>query len=155
MLSKLTNTKLIDIDELILKISGKSSINKIFEEDGDQKFREIEKEALYLVLKEKNQIIATGGGTFIYNPPEILKSENLITINDKIIYLEASFETCKHRCSNSAKRPLFKDISKAKNLYDSRLEKYNSMSDFKIKIDNLNTKQISSLIINYLNQAIT
>lgn len=60
ILSKRLNRKFLDLDELIVKQENKT-IPEIFEADGENRFREIEKEMLHSVTGSK-LIIATGGG---------------------------------------------------------------------------------------------
>lgn len=54
--------KFIDLDNLI-EIQQKKTINKIFYSEGEEAFREYEKNALYSLKNEKNVVVATGGGT--------------------------------------------------------------------------------------------
>lgn len=56
--------KLVDTDELIVKKAGKS-IPEIFAEQGETGFRKIEAEIIKEVGKEKELIIATGGGVIV------------------------------------------------------------------------------------------
>lgn len=149
-LSKMTDYEFVDIDDEILKTSGQPSIPQIFKEEGNDKFREYEKLALKNILKNKNQIIATGGGSLIYNPPSSLVSEGCLSKDDLIIYLHATFETCSKRCSYSDRRPLFKDPEAAKKLYQERLPLYESMATHKIVIDNINTNKVAKLILEIL-----
>lgn len=61
-LAKMLDLEFIDLDEVIVKNQGRS-IEKIFKEDGEDKFREIEAEALRTLTTKKNVIISVGGGT--------------------------------------------------------------------------------------------
>ena len=56
--------KLVDTDELIVKKAGKS-IPEIFAEQGETGFRKIEAEIIKEVGKEKEPVIATGGGVIV------------------------------------------------------------------------------------------
>ncbi len=56
--------KLVDTDELIVKKAGKS-IPEIFAEQGETGFRKIEAEIIKEVGKEKELVIATGGGVIV------------------------------------------------------------------------------------------
>jgi len=58
--------KFIETDEIIVKESGKS-IPKIFEEEGEQKFREYEISACIKASKLKKTIISCGGGVVLNN----------------------------------------------------------------------------------------
>ena len=52
----------IDLDQYIELKSGKS-ISQIFEDDGENMFRELEKKYLQELAKQTHTIISTGGGT--------------------------------------------------------------------------------------------
>lgn len=73
--AKLLSYKFIDIDELIENIAGKT-IPQIFDQYGEEKFREYEKIALHKTFDLKNAVIATGGGTpcFFDNMEQIQKN---------------------------------------------------------------------------------
>jgi len=146
-LAKQLKAKRIDMDDEIIKISGLRSINEIFEKHGESKFREFETLALIESLNKKNQIIATGGGTLVHNSPSSLLSENRMSKEDKIVFLNATFETCKNRCQFSDKRPLFKDIDKARSLFNERLPLYNSIADHIVNIDRKTTQEVTKEII--------
>jgi shikimate kinase len=105
-LAKLLRYKFIDTDALIEK-RRKRSINKIFEKDGEEFFREIEKKTLLKLIKEKNTVIATGGGMPIYSDNmEIMKSNGLT------IYLESGVGFLFHRLVGEKKhRPLINKLT--------------------------------------------
>ena len=56
--------KLVDTDEMIIEKAGKT-IPEIFAEQGEKGFRAIETEAVREVGKEKELVIATGGGVIV------------------------------------------------------------------------------------------
>jgi len=55
----------VDLDAWIEKDLGKS-IPQLFENEGENAFRELEKQALEQVLEQTNVVISTGGGTPCY-----------------------------------------------------------------------------------------
>jgi len=61
-LAKHLNFNFIDLDRFIENKTVKS-INVIFDEKGEQYFRDLEKESLNEIYKMDNLVIATGGGT--------------------------------------------------------------------------------------------
>ncbi len=73
--------ELIDTDALIVELAGKS-IPEIFAEDGEEKFRQIEHEAIKLAGKKSGVVIATGGGA-------VTRSENYSPLrqNGKIVFI--------------------------------------------------------------------
>lgn len=122
-LSKQIDKFFLDTDTLIEDYSGKS-IGNIFKEDGEKSFRAIEQNVSnWLVSSVNNVVLSTGGGM----PMSV---DNLKDIG-KVIYLQISFEDILMRMDSKEidKRPLFKDVSQAKERYDSRISVYESMAD--------------------------
>ncbi|MCI0849410.1 MAG: 3-dehydroquinate synthase [Chloroflexi bacterium] len=54
----------VDSDELIEQAAGRP-ITEIFERDGEQRFRELEREAIARVATENDVVVATGGGAVV------------------------------------------------------------------------------------------
>lgn len=91
----------VDLDEEIVKRKGKP-ISKIFEEEGEDIFREIEKSITHEITNRNNQVIACGGGTVI-NPENLCRLRNSSTL----ILLTAEPETILKRVeSDGDTRPL-------------------------------------------------
>jgi shikimate kinase len=101
-LERLLNMKLIDVDTEIEK-SEEITINEIFKQFGEPRFREIETEMIRRLSSQKNVIISTGGGA-------VLKQENMEILrqNGVIVCLTATPETILNRTSKSNDRPLLK-----------------------------------------------
>ena len=124
----------LDTDDLIESIENKK-VKAIFEEDGEEYFRAMEKKtAKWLSKNVTNTIISTGGGFF--------KVDNLNKIG-KVIYLKSSFEGIIERLKAQPnaeqkfnKRPLLKDIEKAKALFEERAPIYEAKADIIINVEN-------------------
>jgi shikimate kinase len=58
--------KFVDLDELIEQRAGRT-IAQIFKSEGEPAFRQLEKESLESIRRQKNQVIALGGGA-VSNP---------------------------------------------------------------------------------------
>ena len=114
----------IDVDTVIEAEQG-CSIAEIFENKGEEYFRSLEQKCINELTQKKGQVIATGGGVPIYS-----------TISDKslIVYIDADFDVIVDRLSDRerAKRPLFDDEIKARELYDSRIDIYKSLATFSV-----------------------
>jgi len=105
------NRKFIDTDKIIERIE-KKTINNIFKEKGEEYFREVEKKTLRKI--KKNQIVACGGGTPIFN-------NNMEYINKTgiSIYLKDSINSLLNKLKKTQnKRPLIKKLNR------SELKKY-------------------------------
>ncbi len=102
LLAEKLKRKFIDLDQLIEENSG-SSIAAIFEEQGEEHFRELESETLNKLIKAgaANLVIATGGGI-------VLREENrkLLKTLGKVILLTATLPEIIIRTSGDRSRPL-------------------------------------------------
>ena len=138
-----------DTDKLIEKVEGRK-IKDIFEQDGEEYFRQKESEALSATQTLKNVVIATGGGI-------VEKEENRLFLEneDKVIFLDSTPERQYERTKDSRKRPLINNgdrLEILKKLYQRRFNFYEAVSKIKISMDNLNTEEILKKIINFLNK---
>ncbi|CZE50933.1 shikimate kinase [Campylobacter geochelonis] len=139
-LAKALNKFAIDGDDMIESFANKK-IKAIFQEDGEEVFREIEKNlAKFLSSSVSNAIISTGGGFY--------KVKGLEKIGT-IIYLKSSFEAILTRINASpnaskklAKRPLLQDLEKAKTLHKEREKGYESKADITVNVEGKAPKQI-------------
>jgi shikimate kinase len=147
-LAKSLDKKFIDTDKEIEKKESKT-INEIFESNGENYFREKEKEFLINVPNNFNLVIATGGGI-------VLDQENRKKLKEnKVIFLNASVERQSKRTSRSDKRPLLRNVDRLKKLrelYDQRIEFYKEVSNFEINVDKLQSRDILVKIIEKLNE---
>ena len=146
ILSDKLNIKFIDMDYEIEK-SEKKSINDIFKEHGEEYFRRLEINMLKESLYYEDVIISTGGGLLTSDENlNILKREN------KVIFLDGNAETIQKNVSKEIdKRPLLKE---SKNVYETiekllekRYDKYNSVCDIKININDKNIQEVVSEIL--------
>ena len=135
----------IDIDEEIEKHEGKS-INRIFEENGEQYFRNIEKNIIKNILKSDSMIISIGGGAF-----EDEENRDLMLSDAHVIYLSASAQTIYNRLKNTNDRPLLKDISpqKIENMMSKRINNYKK-AHITIDTDNKNIYNVVKEIEEWL-----
>ena len=113
----------IDTDQLIEKKCNKT-IFDIFEEKGENFFREKERYLIKKTLKKKiNCVISTGGGMPCYKD----NMKQLKSIG-KTIYLKIDFDILKKRIS-ARNRPLFQDIEKAEQLFNKRKTCYENADE--------------------------
>ena len=138
-----------DTDKLIEKAEGRK-IKDIFEQDGEDYFRQKESEALSETKTLRNVVIATGGGI-------VEKEENRLFLKneDKVIFLDSTPERQYERTKDSKKRPLLNDgdsLEILNKLYEKRFNFYEAVSNIKISMDNLNTEEILKKITKFLNK---
>jgi shikimate kinase len=103
-LARKMNYTFFDLDSLIIKKLGKS-IKEIFDQEGEEYFRKMEKEVLTETLNLKNAVIATGGGTPCF-------FDNILMINSNAIsvYLEMDSKSLFHRLKDTSERPLLMNM---------------------------------------------
>lgn len=132
-----------DTDFLIEYRHG--NINKIFEDFGEQYFRELETEIIKeLCASEENALVATGGGA-------VLREENvrLFKSSGKVIYLRAELQTLLKRLEGDLSRPLLKGDTRARltKLFEERTPLYESVADIIIDVDGLTPTEILDKIL--------
>ena len=105
------NFVFFDTDELIEKKYGKK-ISEIFEEEGEEKFREYEKDILEVLLLKDNIIVATGGGL-----PCSYDNMKKIKDNGYSVYLDVPLDILTERLLAENHRPLINGLNR-RELYD-------------------------------------
>jgi len=144
----------IDLDQEIERIENKSVI-KVFKENGEQYFRQLEHQTLKRISNEKNFVISLGGGT-IENPENM----KIISLQGIIIYLEISVQEAFKRLKYKRNRPiLFNDsneevsdqelIERITNIYNRRIALYNQ-ADIKINTDRMKVGKTVDTIVRIL-----
>lgn len=137
----------IDTDDLIESMENRK-IKKIFKDEGEPYFRNLEKKtAIWLEHSVNNTIISTGGGFF--------KQENLGKIG-KVVYLKSTFQGILDRInaapnaqSKLKKRPLLQDMNAATKLYEERAPLYEACADIVVDVEK---KDINLIVQEILGQ---
>jgi shikimate kinase len=141
-LSKAMNHVHIETDKQVLELSGRESINDIFLLDGENTFRELE---ICVAKKLKNtdhSVISTGGGMVINR-----LCIDYLKKNGKIVYLQTSFGEIEKRLKGDESRPLFKDIAKARKLFQFRQHLYGEYADVLVDTDLKSVDEITNIIL--------
>ena len=138
-LANLLDLPLIEMDKEIETLAGQS-ISAIFEEVGEEGFRQLETKVLKEALK-KQGIIATGGGI-------VTQKENLALLNEEkvVIYLKGNLSTLINHIEKDQvnQRPLAKDIKSLTKLFEKRQQVYESVATDTIIIDQ---KSVSEIVV--------
>lgn len=143
LLAKKLKLKLIELDDLILKVSNRTSINQIFNKDEEIRFRQLEINQAKKLASLKNTVISTGGGVVMNK----IILDYLKQNNGQVIFLQADFSVIQKRLKNDSNRPLFTDLKKAKKLFLFRQPLYEHYADLTIPTNNLSINQVANLII--------
>ncbi|MBR8463459.1 shikimate kinase [Campylobacter sp. faydin G-24] len=140
LLSKNLDKFFLDCDDM-LESSQNKKIVDIFEAEGEEHFRNLEKKlAKFLATNVKNAVISTGGG---------FANVKYLNKIGTIIYLKSSFDAIIQRLKNSpnsdkkfAKRPLLRDLNRAREIHKNREKIYTKKADIIINVENKTPKQI-------------
>ena len=145
-LSKKLAIEFYDTDKEIEKETGKK-ITKIFEENGEYFFREIEKKVTLKLLNKKNSVISIGGGGF-----QEIKLRKLMLNECTTIWLKCDLNILEKRCKLTKKRPLLKSKNIKQELRElDKLRKKNyTKAEFTIEVSKKNKHQIIKEIIEVL-----
>lgn len=120
MLEERLKKPFIDLDDVIVEKAGKS-IPEIFEENGEEGFRQLETEAALELSKLCGHVIATGGGT-------IKKKVNMdyLRLNGITIFIDRDVDKL---ISSDPNRPLSKSQEALKQMHSERLPLYHKYAE--------------------------
>ncbi|SFA71292.1 shikimate kinase [Lentibacillus halodurans] len=133
----------LDTDQMVVEKYGE--IAAIFQQEGEDKFRDYETEMLTKTSPE-NYIVSTGGGI-------VEREENMAFMknNGRIIYLDTSFAQIADRLGNDPSRPLWRKNQKDKQkLYQRRAKWYRQLADFTVMTDQKSPEDIAGEILKIL-----
>ena len=125
ILAERQGRKFYDTDKLIVERAG-MDVAEIFDNYGEEKFREIEREVVSDIAKASGAVIATGGGTSLF--PENVKK---LRQNGKLYLLDRSPDLL----TPTFDRPLARDVETMKRRYFERYDTYHAAADNVIKND--------------------
>ena len=109
----------VDLDKEVELRSG-IDVPTLFEQRGEEAFRDYEYAALAAIAHDVRVVVATGGGTFVSE-----RNVELIKRTGVSVWLNPPFELLVKRIEGShRKRPLFRDPEQARALLEQRLPAY-------------------------------
>jgi len=119
----------VDLDDDIEAVAGRSIV-EVFEADGEQRFRDLEHEALTRRVDAGGRVVvALGGGAFTF-----ARNREVMHGRGPSIWLDCPFDTALRRVEGFEHRPLAKDPEKFRALFESRRGEY-AKADLRIAID--------------------
>ncbi|MFL6231215.1 MAG: shikimate kinase [Pyrinomonadaceae bacterium] len=108
----------LDLDEFVTAREGRGP-QRIINEDGEPRFREIETHALRdALVQTRARVVALGGGAWTLQANrELIARAGYLSV-----WLDAPFELCWRRINEAAgeARPLARDLERARTLYGER-----------------------------------
>lgn len=146
LLAQRMHRPFLDVDDVIISLDGRP-IPRIFSEDGEDRFRELERRALVQSLSGADSVIACGGGA-------VLRPDNrhLLQAHGRVFCLTASLDTILTRIGQDPNRPLLAGAnprSRVAALLEERQNAYQAFPD-QIATDLQSPAQIVDLIIKSL-----
>ncbi|NLJ31168.1 MAG: shikimate dehydrogenase [Clostridiales bacterium] len=127
-----TGRAFVDMDRVIERNEG-MTVAEIFAKSGEQRFRELEREAAAALGREHGLVIAAGGGT-------LLNRENAASLkgNGVVILLDASLSAIRTRLADDTSRPLLarpdRDAAMQR-LFAERIKAYRDAADTAVPAD--------------------
>jgi 3-dehydroquinate synthase len=138
----------VDSDDEIVKLAGKT-IPEIFQQDGEENFRKLERQVLKRICQDKGKVVASGGGA-------ILNEENrqLLQESGLVVCLEAKPETIYQRLVEDTQasgqlRPLLNvsnPLERIESLKEFR-QPYYAMADWTVHTDNLTMDEVAQEVV--------
>lgn len=149
ILAEILKYKYVDLDVLIEKLT-KKTIEKVFSDEGEEYFRDLETQCLQEIIKLPSVVVSTGGGV-------VLKKENWGFLRQGIIvWLDINKEIVLNRLNSKDNiRPLLKaNIDKKyEEIFETRKHIY-AQADFRVEINNEGVKKVAEKILNSLKNKI-
>ena len=115
-LSKELNFSFIDVDDRIVQNEG-LSISEIFAQQGEGRFRELERNTVLELDLSSPSVLALGGGAWMQD-----EIRDFLAPIASIIYLAANVASILLRLENNNSRPLLDDLSRRKEVLEQQLE---------------------------------
>ncbi|MEC7680291.1 MAG: shikimate kinase [Planctomycetota bacterium] len=147
-LAERLQTQCIDLDDVVEAVAGKS-IREIFEQGGEESFRDFESSALVEVSSQDGVVISLGGGA-------ILRPENRKRISSRgfCFWLDAQPETILKRlrgdASSEQRRPALTDLTELEEIramLTSRQKFYSEVSSYRINVTDRGIGDITEEIL--------
>lgn len=144
-LARILGWRFVDLDDLIQAGEGES-IEQIFQQHGEARFREIESQILREALRQTHSsptILGLGGGAFVNEQNRRVLAEAQVPS----IFLDGSPDELFERCADpEVIRPLRRDREQFRKLYQSRRADY-SRADFAVTTSQKDVTSIAQEII--------
>jgi shikimate kinase len=151
-LSRLLGLAIVEMDDLVYQKTDTRNMQEVFALGGELLLRETEIAIAKEYAAKQNLVISAGGGVVLNK----IILDYFKKTGGKVIFLHVPFEQIVKRLKGDDSRPLFKDLTTAKKLYDFRLPLYlnyadeiidvgfQSAEEIALKIKKMTTKKGSS-----------
>ncbi len=142
-LASMLGMEFVDMDHVIEARAGKV-ISRIFAEDGEPRFRQMERELTVELSGRSGLVIGCGGGV-VLNPDNVQDYQR----TGMVVCLTASAETLFQRTSRARHRPLLEEENRFQRIVDL-LEKRKSLYEAipnRIDTETLSPKEVAEAIL--------
>ncbi len=138
----------VDIDQLISKLYSDELLSpaEIYQREGRERFRQMEKKAVYTLGQVEGAVIASGGGTVLTDEcVRILKRRGFF------VYLKISLKGLKERTITGEALPVFLDPDlpelALEGVYKTREGIYASLSDLTVSVDDVDQETLVDQLV--------
>lgn len=140
-LGKLSGMQRFDTDEQIEREYG--AITNLFEDRGEEFFRDVEADMVARFSQMQSVIISTGGGCLLRQ-----KNAHVLKNSGKIVYLRTSVDELENRLNGDNKRPLLIGNLKSKlsEMLSARDPVYSANADLIVDTDGLTPEEVAKVI---------
>ena len=143
-LGRMFNRRFIDTDRLVERRRG-LSVRRIFELEGEERFRELETQALESLESERSLLVSCGGGII-----ETPRNTELMHAMGYCVYLDGDFDDSLRQIRSLRSRPDFQTPEHAAELYEHRKPLYQEAADFTLDIRGRTFEEVSYLCADML-----
>ncbi len=140
----------VDTDAAIERQIG-CSIRTLFEQEGEERFREVESQVLADVIRAESGVVATGGG-IVLRPA----NRELLHAETACVYLRSSPEELFRRLRHDTKRPLLQvsdPLARLRELFGSRDALYRQAAHFVVETGRPSVPTLVNMILMQLELA--
>ena len=143
LLAKKLDRSFVDSDKAIEERTGKK-ITEIFAEDGEPRFRAIEREVVLELLDSENEIISLGGGSVLNE-----EIQRRLTKEEGVVYLQVSISNAAPRVGFIKDRPLLMLNPRQRwiQLMEERRPIYERLARLTFLTDNKKAEEVVSEIL--------
>ena len=143
LLAKKLDRSFVDSDKAIEERTGKK-ITEIFAEDGEPRFRAIEREVVLELLDSEIEIISLGGGSVLNE-----EIQRRLTKEEGVVYLQVSISNAAPRVGFNKDRPLLMLNPRQRwiQLMEERRPIYEGLARLTFLTDNKKAEEVVSEIL--------
>ncbi len=142
LLAERLGTGFRDTDADVEAVAGKP-VSDVFVEDGEERFRELEAEAVRCALAEHDGVLSLGGGAIMREATQLLLAEH------PVVYLQVGLSDAVQRVGLAQARPLLvlNPRSQLKRLMEERRPIYERLATLIVATDGREPEEIADEIV--------